>query len=79
MYIHLGERKIISDREYVGIFNTETINLSSLNGWIKEHIKENDRSIAINIKNDIIGSGVSPFTIIKRVSYKKELIWSRNK
>jgi hypothetical protein len=78
MYIHLGEKKIISDRNFVGIFNAETIRMSSLNVWIKESIKENDRSVAININNDITGSGVSPFTVIKRVSYEKDLIWSRS-
>jgi regulator of extracellular matrix RemA (YlzA/DUF370 family) len=78
VYIHLGEKKIISDRKYVGIFNAETIMMSSLNVWIKDNIKDNNRSIAININNDIIGSGVSPFTVIKRTSYKKDLIWSRS-
>jgi regulator of extracellular matrix RemA (YlzA/DUF370 family) len=78
MYIHLGEKKIISDRTFVGIFNAETIRMSSLNLWIKDSIEDNDRSVAINANNDIIGSGVSPFTVIKRVSYRKDLIWSKN-
>jgi regulator of extracellular matrix RemA (YlzA/DUF370 family) len=78
MYIHIGEKKIISDRTFVGIFNAETIRMSSLNLWIKDSIEDNDRSVAINVNNDIIGSGVSPFTVIKRVSYRKDLIWSKN-
>ncbi len=78
MYIHLGEKKIISHRQYLGIFNAETIRKSSLNSWIKNNLKENDKSIAIGVNNDIIGSGVSPYTVIKRTSFYKDLIWSRN-
>ncbi len=79
MYIHLGGKKIISHRESIGIFNGETIRMSSLNSWIKDRIDDNDRSIAVTVNGDITGSGVSPFTVIKRISYKKDLIWSRNK
>ncbi len=78
MYIHLGEKKIISHRQYVGIFNSETIKKSSLNRWIKDNLDENVKSIAIGVNSDIIVSGVSPYTVIKRTSYIKDLIWSRN-
>ncbi len=78
MYIHLGEKKIISHKQYVGIFNSETIRKSSLNIWIKESLEENVKSIAIGVNNDIIGSGVSPYTVIKRTTYHKDIIWSRD-
>ena len=79
MYIHLGNRKIISDKKYIGIFNSDTLKMSEKNDWITKELKKDDRSVAISRENDFISSSVSPFTVIKRISYKSDCIWSKEK
>jgi len=77
MYIHIGDKKIVSDKQIIGIFNTETIKKSDLNIWLKSIIDDNYKVIAIGIANEITGSNVSPFTIINRnVINNDDLIWS---
>ena len=78
MFIHLGNNIIVSDRECIGIFNTETIKLGADNEFFLKNIMEDDKVIAVNIRNEIQGSWVSPFTVIKREAINEdELIWSR--
>ena len=78
MFIHLGNNIIVSDRECIGIFNTETIKLGSDNEFFLKNIMEDDKVIAVNIRNEIQGSWVSPFTVIKREAINEDdLIWSR--
>jgi len=78
MFIHLGNNIIVSDRECIGIFNTETIKLGSDNKFFLKNISEDDKVIAVNIRNEIQSSWVSPFTVIKREAINEDdLIWSR--
>lgn len=77
MFIHIGEKKNISTSKLIGIFNKESLILSDENSWITSKISENDRTVAVEEKNIITASIVSPFTIIKRDSLNNEFIWSR--
>jgi len=78
MFIHLGNNIIISDRECIGIFNTETLKLGSDNNYFLEKIGDEDKLISVNVKNEIQSSWVSPFTVIKREAINEDdLIWSR--
>ncbi|MFC1670906.1 hypothetical protein ACFL20_10985 [Spirochaetota bacterium] len=77
MYIHIGNKKIVSDKYFIGIFNAETLRLSDVNKWIVDSIESGDKSIAIKENNDIVTSRVSPFTVIKRTSLKNDIIWRR--
>jgi len=79
MFIHIGNNVLISDRKCVGIFNTETLKESEVNNWIMDKIKEDEKLIVIDVKNSITGTGVSPFTVIKRKSINEdEIVWSRD-
>ena len=79
MFIHIGNNVLISDRKCVGIFNTETLKESEINSWMFDKIKEDEKLIVIDVKNNITGTGVSPFTVIKRKSINEdEIIWSRD-
>lgn len=78
MYIHLGEKKIISDKTCIGIFNAETICLSEENDWILSQISSGDKSIAVTESSEIICSKVSPFTVQKRTIIENDLVWRRN-
>jgi hypothetical protein len=81
MYIHIGERKIVSDRKTVGIFSMKTICNSDLNDQILKVIENQKcdiKTIVIDTDSKITTSKVSPFTVIKRVSIdSKECIWRR--
>ncbi len=78
MYIHLGDRKTISDKTCIGIFNAETIYLSEDNEWIIRHLSAEDKSVAVNENGEIICSRVSPFTVQKRTSIENDLVWRRD-
>jgi hypothetical protein len=79
MYIHIGSNILVSGNKCVGIFNIETLNLSDDNKWMLNNISNNDKTVSLDIKNNIIGSEVSSYTIIKREAIKKdELFWSKN-
>jgi hypothetical protein len=79
MYIHLGNNIRVSGNKCVGIFNIDTLKLSDDNKWMLNNISSNDKTISLDMKNNIIGSEVSSYTIIKREAIKKdELFWSRN-
>jgi regulator of extracellular matrix RemA (YlzA/DUF370 family) len=77
MYIHIGQKRIISDKYSIGIFNIETLKLSELNDWIIENLAEEHKSVAIDIENNVIFSKVSPFTVIKRKSIEEDCFWRK--
>jgi hypothetical protein len=78
MFIHIGNNIVISDRECIGIFNTETLKLGPDNDFFLKKIGDEDKLICVNVKNEIQSSWVSPFTVIKREAINEdELIWSR--
>jgi len=78
MYIHLGNNILVSAGRCVGIFNIETLRLSDDNKWMLNNISNDDKTISLDIKNNIIESEVSSYTIIKREAIKKEeLFWSK--
>ena len=78
MFIHIGNNLTISDSKCVGIFSVESLKLNQDNNWLLANIKDDDKLVVLDINNRIISTGVSPFTIIKRMSITNdELIWSR--
>lgn len=78
MFIHLGNNITVSDRECIGIFNTETLKLGSDNEFFLKDTGPEDKVISVNEKNEIKSSWVSPFTVIKRDAVSEdEIIWSR--
>ena len=78
MYIHIGSNILVSGDKCVGIFNIETLKLSDDNKWMLDNISNDDKTVSLDIKNTIIGSEVSPYTIIKRTAIKNdELLWSK--
>ena len=68
MYIHIGNKKVVSGKEIVGIFNAETIMKSKENEAYIEQIKQEDKSIIVYSNNNIISSNISPYTIFNRAS-----------
>ncbi|HMB19978.1 MAG TPA: hypothetical protein VKQ10_02835 [Spirochaetota bacterium] len=77
MFIHVGERKVISDKKIVGIFNAETISMSEENVRYMEHLEDGVKTVVIDTMDTIITSGVSSFTVIKRININKDCVWSR--
>ena len=77
MYIHIGERKIISDKKCVGIFNADTLKKSELNSWILKQLNPGDKTAVIDIQNNVFSSKVSPFTVMKREDIYNELFWRK--
>lgn len=77
MFIHIGNNIAISDRKLMGIFNRETLILSDDNEWITKQVDSKDKTIAIDITNNIKSSYVSPFTVIKRTALEEDSAWRR--
>ena len=77
MFIHLGNKVMVSDTRTIGIFNVETLRQSELNGWILEEIEPEDRSVAVDEDSNIISTRVSPFTVIKRTALTKDFVWRK--
>lgn len=77
MFIHIGNRKIVSDRSIIGIFNTETLRLSIDNAIFLKNVSSDDKTVVINRSNNVLVSKISPFTVIRR-TVLEEAIWRRN-
>lgn len=77
MFIHIGDRKMVSDRDCIGIFSVESLRMSEENRWILEKIDAEAKVVALDAQNGIVWSGVSPFTVIKRTSIANECMWRR--
>ncbi|HON76896.1 MAG TPA: DUF370 domain-containing protein [Spirochaetota bacterium] len=78
MFIHIGNRITISDTRLVGIFNVETLKFSEDNIFYYSKSGNDDKTVVIDIDNNVYTSGVSSFTLIKRNILKEGIIWSRN-
>lgn len=79
MYIHLGHRKIVSDKKMIGIFNVNTLLKSEYNDWLLSSIKTDQKTIAINENNEIVMSEVNSITIIQRAGLlnKMDFFWRK--
>ncbi len=55
----------------------ETLKQSDDNSWILEIVNEDVKSIVIDVDNNITSSKVSPYTIIKRTSISKDIVWRK--
>jgi hypothetical protein len=77
MHIHIGGRIIVSDRNIVGIFNSETILASETNSNYHDKVKKGDKTVIIDRENKVISSIVSSYTIMKRDVLKDGVVWRR--
>ncbi len=78
MFIHIGKKRIISDKVVVGIFNSKTLDMSLINEEYTDEIKEDTKSIIVDIYDEVMISNVSSYTLIKRNSINKDdFIWRR--
>ena len=78
MYIHVGEKKIISDKNTLGIFNYGTLIESRDNDWIVAIIEEECKTVVVDIYGNVTTSNVSPYTVIKRTNLETDIIWRKN-
>ncbi len=78
MYLHIGENINISNAKIIAILNIDTLELSDVNEYILDEVEDKDKTIVVDENNDIIGSKVSPYTIIKRTTLdEKDILWSK--
>jgi len=81
VFIHIGEKKVISDKKIIGIFNIDTIINSELNKIYKksfDKIQCDIKTIVIDRDNMTLCSKVSPFTVIKRILIDdKDCVWRK--
>jgi hypothetical protein len=80
MYIHIGDREVISDKRCIGIFNVATLALSDDNHWLTTSLQDDVKTLALLDDGKVVSSKVSPFTVIKRTSFDsdKDVIWRKN-
>ena len=77
MYIHIGDNKQVSTTKLVGIFNIESLKLSDDNADLLKGAADDDELLAVNIKNEIVYSKVSPYTVIKRALIIEDAEWRK--
>lgn len=77
MFIHIGNRRIVSDKSIIGIFNTETLRHSLDNAIYVEIVSSEDKTVVIDRDNNVLASKISPFTVIRR-TVLEEAIWRRD-
>ncbi len=78
MYIHVGEKKIISDKDTIGIFSYDTLADSEDNDWIVAMIREECKTVVVDIYGNVTTSKVSPYTVIGRTTLETDIIWSKD-
>ncbi len=76
MFIHIGNRKIVSDKRIIGVFNAETLRLSMDNSTYLKDFTSDDKTIIITRDNRMLTSEISPFTVVKR-TVLEDAIWRR--
>lgn len=67
MFIHIGNKEIVSDDKVIGIFNVDTMELSDLNEEYLDEVKKDTKSVIIDDDDEVIVSKVSSYTLIKRI------------
>lgn len=77
MFIHIGEKNVVSDRSIVGIFNADTLRISNTNAYYINQLDLKDKTVVVDIKNTVRKSIVSPFTVIKRSSVEDGVVWRK--
>lgn len=77
MFIHIGNNICVSDKILMGIFNRDTLILSNDNEYITSKVDSGDKTVAIDRKNTIVSSNVSPFTVIKRTALDEDFVWRK--
>ena len=81
MFIHIGNREIVSDKTTIGIFSFKTMKKSLINKRYLENVDNlqgDIKTIVIDNRDNVLWSKVSPFTIIKRTTLdEKDCVWSR--
>ena len=81
MFIHIGNRETVSDRDIIGIFSYKTLSYSLINSRYTKNVDislGDIKTIVIDNKNGVLWSKVSSFTIIKRTTLdEKDFVWSR--
>ena len=81
MFIHIGNKKTVSDRTTIGIFSYKTLNYSLINKRYVENVDNSQgdiKTIIIDNKDNVLWSKVSSFTIIRRTTIdEKDCAWSR--
>jgi hypothetical protein len=77
MFIHIGSRKTVSEKNVVGIFNSETLRVSDINEYYTSKIDSNDKTVVVLADNSIESGIVSPFTVITRTDALQSTIWRR--
>ncbi len=79
MYIHIGDKIVISSENLVGIFNKKSLEKSEINEKYTSTLKHSTRSLIVQIDNQIVESRISPYTLIKRNEIKDGILWSNKK
>ncbi|HOA06266.1 MAG: hypothetical protein APG08_01411 [Candidatus Methanofastidiosum methylothiophilum] len=67
MFLHIGNREIISLKNIVGIFNADTLIKSEINGDYLDEIKNDTKSIIIDKHDEVTVSKLSSYTLIGRL------------
>lgn len=77
MFIHIGDRKSVSDKHLIAILNCETIVKSpDINSGFIEKIEKEDKTMAV-CTHSIITTKVSSYTVIKRYGQISDAVWSK--
>ncbi|MGQ9842817.1 MAG: hypothetical protein ACUVRK_04555 [Spirochaetota bacterium] len=77
MFIHIGDRKSVSDKHLIAILNCETIVKSpEINSGFIDKIEKEDKTMAV-CTHSITTTKVSSYTVIKRYGQLSDAVWSK--
>ncbi len=77
MFVHIGDRKAVSDTKLVAILNCDTVAKSpGMNAILLQNIKGDDKTMAVCI-DSIVTTRVSSYTVIKRYGQINDTVWSK--
>lgn len=77
MFVHIGDRKAVSDTKLVAILNCDTVVKSQdINAALIQNINDEDKTMAVCI-DSIVTTKVSSYTVIKRYGQINDAVWSK--
>lgn len=83
MFIHIGNREIVSGTKIIGVFNADTLRKSNIDNEITKIAQKTEcdiKTIIVDINGICILSTLQSYTLIKRAVHEKEdYFWSKRR
>ena len=68
MFIHIGNKEIVSGNSIIGVFNIETLMKSEDNNFLFKDVSEENKTVVLKRNGKCIYSIISSYTIMGRTN-----------